>query len=125
MTRRITASALIAVAIAAIAATGARATAIVEITSRGRIFAAPATVYIVVAVEPNADNRLLRVEADGDDLYRASEIVLNGNESQRLHTVTFRSLPAGTYALRAAVMSTTKVRGVTEEEIFVTGGVSR
>jgi hypothetical protein len=123
MTRRIAVAALFAAAIAAVGADVPRATAVVEIMSRGRIYPAPATVYILVAVEPNADNRLLRVEADGDDLYRASEIVLNGSESQRLHTVTFRSLPAGTYTLRAAVMSPTKVRGVSEEEILVTAGV--
>ena len=125
MTRRIVAAALIATAIAAAGVDVPRATPVVEIMSRARIYPAPATVYVVVAVEPSADNRLLRVEADGDDLYRASEIVLNGNESQRLHTVTFRGLPAGTYTLRAAVMSTTKVRGATEEEILVTAAAGR
>jgi hypothetical protein len=46
----------------------------VEIRLTGRFFAEPATVQLVVAVEPDAANRTLRVEADGDNMFCATEI---------------------------------------------------
>ena len=124
MTRRTILSAMFAAAVAG-AAASASGTAVVEILRHGHFYAAPATLYLTVAVEPNADNRMLRVVADGDALYRASEVVLNGLESQRLHTMSFRSLPAGTYTLRAEVASATAVRGVAEDQIVVTEGAGR
>jgi hypothetical protein len=124
MLRRIIVSVVLAAGIAA-ASTVARGSAVVEIRNRGRFYSAPATLYLTIAIEPDEDNRLLRVEADGDALYRSSEVVLNGAGSQRLYTMSFRSLPAGTYMLRAAVMSATKVRGVAEEEILVSEGGAR
>ena len=48
----------------------------VEIRINGRFFAEPATVQLIVAVEPNAQNRRLRVEADGDSMFRATEFEL-------------------------------------------------
>ena len=46
----------------------------VEIRLSGRFFAEPATVQLVVAIEPVADNRTLRVEAEGDTMFSATEI---------------------------------------------------
>ena len=92
---------------------------VVEIRLRGRYFSDPATVRITVAVEPNADNRALRVEADGDRLFRSSEVVLNGEDGKRLHTLEFKNLPAGSYTIRAAVLSTAQVRGAAEEFLVV------
>jgi hypothetical protein len=93
----------------------------VEIRLNGRFFSEPATVQLIVAVEPNADNRLLRVEADGDNMFRATEMELAGKNEQRLHTVEFKNLPAGDYTLRAQVLSNSSVRSQTEQEIMVTG----
>jgi hypothetical protein len=92
---------------------------VVEIRLRGRYFTDPATVRITVAVEPNADNRALRVEADGDRLFRSSEVLLEGEEGQRLHTLEFKNLPAGSYTIRAAVLSSQQVRGAAEEFLVV------
>jgi hypothetical protein len=92
---------------------------VVEIRLRGRYFSDPATVRITVAVEPNADNRALRVEADGDRLFRSSEVVLEGEDGQRLHTLEFKNLPAGSYTIRAAVLSSAQVRGAAEEFLVV------
>jgi hypothetical protein len=93
----------------------------VEIRLNGRFFAEPATVQLVVAVEPNADNRKLRVEADGDSMFRATEIELSGSSEQRLHTVEFKNLSAGGYTLRAQVLSSSSVRSQAEQEIMVAG----
>jgi hypothetical protein len=93
----------------------------VEIRLTGRFFAEPATIQLVVAVEPDAANRTLRVEADGDNMFCATEIQLAGAREQRLHTVEFKNLSAGGYTLRAQVRSTSSVRSQAEQEIMVAG----
>lgn len=92
---------------------------VVEIRLRGRYFSGPATIRITIAVEPNADNRMLRIEADGDRLYRSSEVVLDGQNGKRLHTVEFKNLPSGNYTIRAAVLSQAAVRGAAQELLVV------
>jgi hypothetical protein len=94
---------------------------VVEIRLRGHYFAEPATVQITVAVEPDAANRVLRVEADGDRLYRSTEVALSGEGDKRLHTVEFKNLPAGDYELRAEVLSSERVRGMASQELVVAG----
>jgi hypothetical protein len=85
------------------------------------LFAEPATVQLVVAIEPDAENRTLRVEADGDTMFCATEIQLSGVKEQRLHTVQFKNLSAGGYTLRAQVLSNSAVRSQATQEIMVTG----
>ena len=65
-------------ALGAIIAVRSPAKEIVEIRVRGHYYAAPATVPIVVAVEPGEQNRVLLVEADAEEYYRSSEIELDG-----------------------------------------------
>jgi hypothetical protein len=93
----------------------------VEIRISGHFFAEPATVQLIVAVEPNAENRTLRVEADGDNMFCATELSLAGDREQRLHTIQFKNLAAGEYTLRAQVLSTSSVRSQAEQGIMVTG----
>ncbi len=93
----------------------------VEIRISGHFFAEPATVQMVIAVEPNAENRTLRVEADGDNMFCATEVRLQGDKEQRLHTIQFKNLAAGEYTLRAQVLSNSSVRSQTEQGIMVTG----
>jgi hypothetical protein len=81
----------------------------------------PATVFINVAVEPDAANRVLRIEADGDSVFRASDVSLSGAGEKRLHAVEFKNLPAGSYTLRAQVFSTDHLRGRAEQELVVSG----
>ena len=107
--------------VSAIAADRSPAKEIVEIRMRGHYYAAPATVSIVIAVEPAERNRVLQVEADGEDYYRASEIELDGEKEKRLHSIEFKSLPAGEYVLRAQVRSKTQVLGKAETNLVVTG----
>lgn len=95
---------------------------VVEIRLRGHFFAEPATVQITIAVEPDAANRTLRIEADGDRLFRSTEVKLDGELDKRIHTVEFKNLPAGSYELRAEVLSQDKVRGMATQELVVAGG---
>lgn len=119
MNRRILTYLLLPLTLAGAGATIGDATEVVEIRLRGRYYMEPATVHILVAVEPDADNRVLRVEADGDQLFRASELALKGADEKRLHTVEFRNLPAGRYTLRAEVMSNRRVRGAVSDLLIV------
>ncbi len=125
MTRRLIA---FAVFIAALMTTGARpghAKEVVEILLRGHYFVEPATVQITVAVEPDAKNRSLRIEADGERLFRASQLSLDGATEKRIHAVEFKNLPAGNYILRAEVLGAENVRGMAEQELVVSGSGQR
>ena len=94
---------------------------VVEIRLRGRYFSEPATIHVTVAVEPDAKNRSLVIVADGDRLFRSSEIALDGDKGQRIHTMQFKNLPAGHYILRAEVRSGASLRGAAEEQLTVGG----
>ena len=94
---------------------------VVEIRLHGRYFIEPATVRILIAVEPDAENRALLIEADGDQLYRSSELALTGATDKRLHSIEFRNLPAGAYTLRAQVKSSHDIRGSASQDLVVTG----
>ena len=107
--------------IGAISAPRSPAKEVVEIRVRGHYFAAPATVPITVAVEPGAQNRMLIVEADGDDYFRSSGVELAGEKEKRLHSVEFKSLPAGQYTIRAQVLSKSEVLGSAVGGLVVTG----
>src|SRR3954468_12279457 len=99
----------------------ATAADLVEIRLNGHYYAEPATVQITVAVEPDQSNRMLRVEADGDSLFRSTEVTLNGSDEKRIHVVEFRNLPAGAYEMRAEVLSSTAVRGTAVQGVEVMG----
>ena len=66
--------------------------------------AAPVNVLVQVSVEPNADNRVLRVVIDSDRYYRSSEVGLDGIQSPRTHTFDFRRMPSGSYQIRAVLV---------------------
>lgn len=98
---------------------------VVTIFLREHLYTAPATVYVTVAVEPHADNRMLRVELDGDQLSRASMVPLEGDREKRLHSLELKGLPAGDYAVRATLYGTRDVRGQASESLMVTGAGER
>ena len=98
---------------------------IVEIRLRGRYYAEPATVQITIAVEPDAVNRALRVEAESERMFRSSEITLAGANEKRIHTLEFKNLPAGDYTLSAQVYSRAEMRAVATQQLTVSGGGGR
>jgi hypothetical protein len=93
---------------------------VVEIKLRGYYYAAPANVRITVAVGEDPTYRTLRIEADGEAMFRSSELDLTA-EQGRVHTVEFKNLAAGDYRLRAAVLSADHVVGVAEQHLVVSG----
>jgi hypothetical protein len=123
--RRIIAWTCLAALLATAGATRGDARNVVEIRLYGRYFIEPATVRILVAVEPDTENRALLIEADGDTMYRSSELTLSGANEKRLHSVEFRNLPAGYYTLRAEVRSSHDVRGLASHPLVVTGSGAR
>jgi hypothetical protein len=117
---RFIASILIAIAVAATAVT-LHAHEGVQIRLRGYYYSEPANVQITVAVEPDANNRTLRVEADGDTMFASSEVALSDDENKRLYTLEFKNLTAGNYTLRAEVLSAKSVVAMAEQELLVAG----
>jgi len=65
---------------------------------------APAVIRIYIMVEPNADNRMLKVTADSADFFRSSEMPLEGEGSARVTVLHFRDLPSGSYEVTAEVI---------------------
>ena len=80
---------------------------------------------ITVAVEPGESHRMLRVSADGASYYRASDLALEGDKDKRLHTVEFKSMPAGSYVLVAELHSSDALLGKATQELVVTSSGGR
>jgi hypothetical protein len=112
---------VLAAALIGAAAIRGNAAEVVGIRVNGHYFSEPATVQLLVSVEPDQANRTLRIQADGDRLFRSTEVNLEGVSEKRLHTVEFKNLPAGTYEVRAEVLSAHAVRGMASEELMVLG----
>ncbi len=64
---------------------------------------APANLRVRAEVPADAVNRTLEIVAESEEFYRSSEIQLNGTRAPRVTTIEFRSLPGGTYEVRATL----------------------
>src|SRR5262249_24141628 len=62
---------------------------------------APATVRVRVRIQPDAGNRRLTIVADGPELYRSSEIQLDGEQAPQTFEMWFRDLPGSDYQVYA------------------------
>jgi len=62
---------------------------------------APANLVVRTTIEADAGNRSIEIIAESPDFYRSSEIQLEGDKAARTTTFEFRSLPSGTYEVRA------------------------
>ena len=121
MTGTIRRLSLIIFAVTTLALGGAatRAQESLKIQISGHYFAEPATVDVLVAVEPNKDNRTLRLEADGDSFFRSSELELTGDTEQRFHNFMFKNIPAGEYVVRAVLLSGTRELAMAQTNLSV------
>jgi len=68
---------------------------------------APANLVVRATITASADNRAMEVIAESRDFYRSSEISLNGDQAPRTSQFEFRSLPPGTYEVRAVLRGST------------------
>ena len=62
---------------------------------------APANLIVRTMIVADADNRAVEIIAESTDFYRSSEIQLDGDKAPRTTMFEFRSLPQGTYEVRA------------------------
>lgn len=62
---------------------------------------APANLVVRAMIVADADNRAVEIVAESDDFYRSSMIQLEGEKAARTSMFEFRSLPPGTYEVRA------------------------
>ena len=65
---------------------------------------APANLVVRATIECDADNRAVQISAESPDFYRSSEIQLDGDRAPRTSQIEFRSLPTGTYEVRATLL---------------------
>jgi hypothetical protein len=66
-------------------------------------FAASGWLTLLVKIEPDQDNRTLRVTLDSGAFYRASEIQIDGAGAPKSHFVTWKALPPGDYCVEATL----------------------
>ena len=89
---------------------------------------APANLIVRATIAADSENRAVVVTADSADFYRASEMQLNGEQAPRTNTFEFRSLPPGSYEVRAILIgSDGRPRGTVRQQVNViaSGGGDR
>jgi len=89
---------------------------------------APANLIVRATIAADSENRAVVVTADSADFYRASEMQLNGEQAPRTNTFEFRSLPPGSYEVRAILIgSGGHPRGTVRQQVNViaSGGGDR
>ena len=67
---------------------------------------APANLIVRAMIEADADNRAIAIVAESENFYRSSQIQLDGQHAPRTNVIEFRSLPSGTYQVKAMLMGT-------------------
>jgi hypothetical protein len=81
---------------------------------------APANLVVRTMIEANQDNRAVEIVAESTDFYRSSQIQLEGDKAPRTTRFEFRSLPPGTYEVRALLIGADgEQRGFVRQEINV------
>lgn len=71
---------------------------------------APANLMVRAMIVADAANRAVEVVAESVDFYRSSEIQLDGDQAPRTNTFEFRSLPPGTYEVKATLIGSSGQR---------------
>ena len=68
---------------------------------------APSLVRVRVRVEPNPENRMLRIVADSDEFYRRSDLQLDGDNARPTVEMELRNLPGGEYEFTGVLIDST------------------
>jgi hypothetical protein len=88
------------VVLTALPVTGRDAVAITVSPAQGY---APARLRVVARIEPNAANRSLTIVADGANLYRSSELSLEGDRAPKIIEMPIPDVPGGQYDVYAVL----------------------
>ena len=64
---------------------------------------APANLVVRATIPANESNRAIEIVAESESFYRSSEIQLEGDQAPRTSMFEFRSLPPGSYEVRATL----------------------
>jgi hypothetical protein len=86
---------------------------------------APANLIVRTMILADPDNRAVEVIAESPEYYRSSEIQLNGEQAPRTTTFEFRSLPPGTYQVKALLLNSTgreRAAAVQQVNVIASGG---
>lgn len=89
---------------------------------------APATLVVRATITADAHNRVIEVSADSGEFFRSSSIELEGENAPRTNLFEFRSLPPGTYEVRARLIGDDgRQRALARQEvnIIASGGGER
>ncbi|HEV3141131.1 MAG TPA: hypothetical protein VGY57_11470 [Vicinamibacterales bacterium] len=89
---------------------------------------APATLIVRATVAADAHNRAIEVSADSGEFFRSSAIELEGENAPRTNVFEFRSLPPGTYEVRARLFGDDgRQRALARQEVSIiaSGGRDR
>lgn len=89
---------------------------------------APANLIVRATIVADADNRAVEIVAESDDFYRSSQIQLEGERAAHTNMFEFRSLPPGTYEVRASLVGADgRSRAVARQQVnvFASGGSER
>jgi len=65
---------------------------------------APANLIVRTMIVADAENRAVEIVAESAEFYRSSEIQLEGDRAPRTTLFEFRSLPSGTYEVKARLI---------------------
>ena len=81
---------------------------------------APANLIVRTMIVADPDNRAMEIIAESPDFYRSSTIQLEGDKAARTSMFEFRSLPPGTYEVRATLVgSNGESRAMSRQQINV------
>jgi hypothetical protein len=81
---------------------------------------APANLIVRATIPASEYNRAVEIIAESEDFYRSSEVQLEGDQAPRTSMFEFRSLPPGSYEVRAVLRGTHgEERGSARQQINV------
>lgn len=84
---------------------------------------APANLVVRATIVANADNRAVQIVAESADFYRSSEVQIEGERAPRTRMFEFRSLPPGTYEVRANLVGADgRSRAMIRQQVNVYAG---
>jgi hypothetical protein len=87
---------------------------------------APAHLVVRALIEADADNRAVEVVAESADFYRSSQMQLEGDKAPRTTQFEFRSLPPGTYEVRAMLIGPSgQQRALARQQVSVIASGTR